>query len=226
MSLWTPLLWLAIITPLLISAYFKSDQTNVKYLTTFVVYFLVDCYLNSLDFIEPIIPGLRWNWDGKMLSLVLSLGFILFHSKEIRREIGFTRQYHRRTVRLGALLFIGFLLFDFAFKYMVFPKGSEFDLETFIFQATMPGLTEELLFRGIYMWLLGKAFVSSKMIKGVSFGWNFIIVTILFGVAHGMVITEDLEVRYDIETIVYLTLISSFSVGMLRIPNLGAVSSF
>ncbi|QWX85401.1 CPBP family intramembrane metalloprotease [Cellulophaga sp. HaHaR_3_176] len=215
MSLWTPLLWLLIISPLFIIAYIKSEKTEFKYVVVFVVYFLLDCYLNSLDFMKVVLPDLRWNWDGKISSLLLSLTFILFNSKEIKKDIGFTTSFNRRT-KLGVLIFIGFLIFDFIFKFIAFPKGGEFDLESFIFQATMPGLTEEILYRGIYLWLLSKAFVSSKMIKGVPFGWSFIIVTVLFGVAHGIILTESFEIHYDIATIVYLTLISSFSLTVLR----------
>lgn len=215
MSLWTPFLWLLIILPLIIIAQIKSEKTNLKYLIIFVVYFLLDSYLNSLDFINAIFPNLHWNWDGKLLSLILSIGFILFHSKEIQKDIGFTTKFNKRT-KLGILIFLCFLIFDFTFKYFIFPKGGEFELESFIFQATMPGLTEEILFRGIYLWLLSKAFDSSKLIKGISFGWSFIIVTILFGVAHGVILTESFEIRYDIATIVYLTLISSLSLGILR----------
>ncbi|WP_159022697.1 CPBP family intramembrane glutamic endopeptidase [Formosa sp. L2A11] len=215
MSIWTPLLWLVIITPILIIAHFKSERTNFKYLLIFVIYFLFDNYLNSLDFIDTFLPNLNWNWDGKFLSLILSLGFILFQSKEIRKDIGFTTKFNSK-IKFGILIFLGFLIFDFAFKYLVFPKGGEFNLESFLFQATMPGLTEEILFRGIYLWLLNKAFVSSKVINGVSFSWSFVIVTVLFGVAHGIILTESFEINYDIATIMYLTLISSLALGLLR----------
>lgn len=216
MSLWTPLLWLAIISPLLLLASIKSEKTNLKYLLIFVSYFLLDSFLNTLNIFDSIFPNLNWNWDGKLLSLILSLGFIFYHSKEIRRDIGFTIKFNKKELELGVLAFLGFLLFDFVFKWFLFPKEGGFNLESFLFQTSMPGLTEEILFRGIYLWLLSKAFVSSKIIKGVSFGWSFIIVTILFGVAHGIILTETFEIKYDIATIVYLTLISSLSLGLLR----------
>lgn len=218
MSLWTPLLWISLIAPLLIIAKITSKKTQLKYLFTFILYFLADCYLQSLGskFIALDFVGLDWNWSGKILSLCLSLSFILFYGKEIRRDIGFTKKFNKKTLKTGLLIFGGFLLFDFIFKLIIFPKGGEFDLETFLFQATMPGLTEELLFRGIYLWLLGKAFISSKMIKGVSFGWNFIIVTFLFAMMHGVSLTEDLSFNFDLITIIYLTLITSLSLGLLR----------
>ncbi|PIB34092.1 abortive infection protein [Reichenbachiella sp. 5M10] len=215
MSLLTPFLWLLIVLPLFILAHFKSEKTNFKYLLIFVIYFLIDNYLNTLNFTNAVFPDLKWNWAGKLLSMCFGLGFIFFHAKEIRKDIGFTGKFNPQT-KLGILLFLGFLTFDFIIKMFIFPKGGEFDLEAFIFQASFPGLTEEIIYRGIYLWLLSKVFISSKIIKGVAFRWSFLIVTVLFGVAHGIVLTESYEIRHDITTIVYLTLVSSLSLGLLR----------
>lgn len=212
MSLLTPLLWLLIISPLFIIAHFSSKKTNFKYLLIFAIYFLADSYLQALgsQYLTLDFLNLDWNWSGKILSLILSLSFILYHSKKIRREIGFTSIFTFKTLKFGVIIFLGFLLFDLIFKMMLFPKGSKFDLETFAFQALMPG-TEELIFRGIYLWLLSKAFISTK-----NFGWGFIIVTILFGLIHGVFLTEAMEIKFDLITIFYLTLISSLSLGILR----------
>jgi len=81
----------------------------------------------------------------------------------------------------------------------------------------MPGLTEEIALRGISLWLLNKAFAPKWNYRGVELGWSFIIITILFGVSHGAVLDQDFHLKFDIITIVYLTLISSFSLGVLRI---------
>ena len=133
------------------------------------------------------------------------------------KPVGFTFKTHsRKQVKFGVFVFLGFLLFDFIFKMILFPKGGTFDLETFLFQASMPGLTEELAFRGIGFWLLDKAFPPKWNYKGIQFGWGFVIITILFGVLHGAILTTDYQVKFDFVTIIYLVLISSFSVGVLR----------
>jgi len=168
------------------------------------------------DYINLDFLNLQWNWAGKVLSLILSISFILFHSKQIRRDIGFTTKFNRKTLSFGILIFLGFLAFDFIFKMILFPNGGQFDLENFLFQATMPGLAEELVYRGILLWLLSKAFVPTKTIKGVQFGWGFIIITFLFAMIHGVGLTENLELKLDIVTILYLFLITSLSVSILR----------
>lgn len=204
--------------PIFILAFFKSKKGNLKFLLLFITIFLADTYLQILS--KQLIPdflGLKFAWIGKFLSLVLSLSVIYFVSKDDRKAIGFTTFSNSKSqVKYGILVFLGFLTFDFIFKFILFPKGGEFDLETFVFQATMPGLTEEILFRGIYLWIFDKVFLPNWNYKGITFGWSFVIVTLLFGVAHGVVLTSDYQFKFDIITIVYLTLISSFSVGILR----------
>lgn len=216
MSLWTPFLHLGIIVPLLIIAQIFSQKTNPKYLILFGGYFLLDSYTRILGTKIPKLDFLNWNWNGLVLSLIVALIFVLFHSRQIREDIGFSTKFNKKTLKLGIWIFLGFLLFDFVFKMILFPKDSEFNLEQFMFQATMPGLSEEIVYRGILLWILSKAFIPNKKIKGVMFGWGFIIVTFTFAMIHGVILTETMEVKIDYVTIAYLTLITSLSVGILR----------
>ena len=218
MSLWTPVIRLSIIIPLLLVAQLTTKQTQPKYIIFFCGYFLIDSYTRILGYkwIKLDALGLTGNWSGMLLSLAIALVFILYHSKAIRKDIGFTTVFNKRTIKLGILIFLGFLVFDFVFKMILFPKGGAFDLEQFVFQATLPGLTEEIVYRGILLWLLSKAFVPTKQVKGIFFGWGFIIVTFLFAMIHGVVLTEAMEFKVDSITIVYITLITSLSLGILR----------
>lgn len=219
MSLFTPLIWILIIVPFIALAIFKSEKVNLKYLGLFVLYFLTDSYIQHLSklYFDLEFIGLKFAWIGKILSLCFALIVIFSVSKKDREEIGFTTKTNSKSqMKSGILIFLGFLVFDFVFKMILFPKGGDFDLETFAFQMTMPGLTEELVFRGILFWLLDKAFEPKWNFKGVKFGWGFVIITVLFAEAHGVMLTENYEFKFDIITILYLTIISSLSVGILR----------
>ena len=219
MSLFTPLIWILIILPFIILAVFKSEKVNLKYLGLFILYFLTDSYIQHLSklYFDLDFLGLKFAWIGKILSLCFALIVIFSVSKKDREEIGFTTKSNSKSqVKSGILIFLGFLAFDFVFKLILFPKGGDFDLETFAFQMTMPGLTEELVFRGILFWLLDKAFAPKWNFKGVKFGWGFVIITILFAEAHGVMLTENYEFKFDIITILYLAIISSLSLGILR----------
>ena len=219
MSLLTPLIWILMILPVMAIAFITSEKGKLKYLIFFILYFLFDCYIQQLSgkYVSLEFLGLRFTWIGKILSLITSLVIIYSVSKSDRKEIGFTTEINsKKQLRSGLLFFFGFLLFDFILKMILFPKGASFDLETFIFQATTPGLTEELAFRGISFWLLDKVFLPKWTFRGIQFGWGFIIVTVFFGLVHGVVLKENHELKFDLMTIVYLTLISSLSLGILR----------
>ena len=218
MPLLTPLLHLGIILPLLILAQIFSKKTNPKYLLIFGGYFLLDSYLRIFvsQYLKLEFLNLNWNWSGLFLTLVLALIFVLYHKKQIREDIGFTTKFNKKSLKLGILIFLGILLFDFIFKMIIFPKGGEFNLEQFMFQATMPGISEEIVYRGILLWILSKAFVPVKEIKGIMFGWGFIIITFTFAMVHGVALTDTMEIKVDYITIVYITLITSLSLGILR----------
>ena len=220
MSPLSPFIWILLICPLFAIAYFKSEKPNLKYVAYFIVYFLADMFLQHYgrELIHLESFGLKFNWSGKILSLLLGLLVIFSVSKEERIKIGFTFKTNSKSnLKFGILFFLGFTLFDLIFKLIVFPKGIAFDLETFVYQATMPGLTEEIAFRGILLWLLNKAFIPKWNYKTLDFGWGFVIITFLFGASHGIFLDQDLNLKTDIITIVYLTLISSLSVGVLRV---------
>ncbi|GJN61866.1 CPBP family intramembrane glutamic endopeptidase [Elizabethkingia anophelis] len=219
MSLFTPFIWILILLPIIILAFIKSKSVNIKYLAYFILYFLADSYLLILgkQYINLEFIGLKFAWASKLISLSIALIFIFSVSKSERKAIGFTTKTNsKKQIRYGLLVFLGFTIFDIIFKLILFPKGGAFDAETFIFQATIPGLSEEILFRGILLWMLEKAFPSRWNFKGIKFGWGFIIITILFAVIHGVVLTDTYQLRTDIITIVYLAIISSLSVGILR----------
>lgn len=75
-------------------------------------------------------------WKGRILSLLLSLGIIFSLNIQNREAVGFTfKTSSKKPVRFGVLLLLRFLLFDFIFKMIMFPKGETFDLETSLFRS-------------------------------------------------------------------------------------------
>jgi membrane protease YdiL (CAAX protease family) len=58
-------------------------------------------------------------------------------------------------------------------------------LETWLYQASVPGLVEESLFRGVLLALLDRAFSARCRFAGADFGYGALVVTALFGLLHG-----------------------------------------
>ena len=55
-----------------------------------------------------------------------------------------------------------------------------------LFQLTIPGVDEELFYRGICLTLLNLAFIKRIRIFGVNFGIGIILVTIQFALGHSL----------------------------------------
>ena len=152
MSLFTPLIWILIIVPFIALAIFRSEKVNLKYLGLFVLYFLIDSYIQHLSklYFDLDFLGLKFAWIGKILSLCFALIVVFSVSKKDREEIGFTTKTNSKSqMKSGILIFIVFLAFDFIFKMIWFPQAGAFDLEIFAYQMTMTGVTEEVVSRAI-----------------------------------------------------------------------------
>ena len=64
------------------------------------------------------------------------------------------------------------------------------DAEGWAFLLIMPGLAEELVFRGVYQSLLNRVFGKPWRLANAEFGWGLIITAILFAGSNGLVVVD------------------------------------
>lgn len=122
-----------------------------------------------------------WNWEGKALSLALSLAVALALGT---RRVGLTLKQDRKGLP-GALilsaapvaLFLGLALYT---------PNSPINTNELAFQLTMPGLDEELFYRGVLLLMLDEAFAKPVRILGAPMGWGALISCVAFGLAHAL----------------------------------------
>jgi membrane protease YdiL (CAAX protease family) len=131
--------------------------------------------IRSLSF-----PGGHWNWAGKLLSLGLSA--LAIRVLRLRPEaVGITVRW--RHGRIGVVSLFFFVVWG-ACLGLLFKPGSP-DLETLAFQATMPGLAEELVYRGILpailLWRIAKSGDPEGTPRAV-----ILATAVAFGVWHGL----------------------------------------
>lgn len=125
----------------------------------------------------------HWNWMGKVLSILLSVAV----AKGVglgQREIGLVSPEARRGwawTWAGVLVATIFsVLVSYGFRDHVPPT-----LETLAFQATMPGLDEELAFRGVGLAVLLRGYA------GPARSWPGVVVTTLvFGAIHTSYVSD------------------------------------
>ena len=126
-----------------------------------------------------VLPG-EWNWSGKSLSLVLSV-FVMLALRLSPDAVGLRwRQAHPRIGWIAVGLFVVWG----ACLGLLFKPGAP-DAETLAFQATMPGLAEEIAYRGIAPALLLSLWPRKPHVDGIP--WSVILATsAMFGVWHSL----------------------------------------
>jgi membrane protease YdiL (CAAX protease family) len=140
---------------------------------------------NSLDFI----PG-NWNWSGKVLSLALSAIVVLL-LRLSPDAIGLRKQEHPKIAWAG----LGFFIVWGICLGLAFKPGVP-DAETLAFQATMPGLAEEIAYRGIAPAILLTLMNRKPHVDGIP--WVVILATsVMFGLWHSLSFSDG-NIGFDL----------------------------
>lgn len=130
--------------------------------------------------LPSVIPG-DWNWQGKAMALAATLAIAALPVFSWR-ACGFTLRQAPGSLKSAgpvALLYVAF----FVALGLAFPNEPA-SAETLAFQLTMPGLEEELFYRGLLLFALARAFTGRIRLLGVEWGWGAVLSCILFGLAH------------------------------------------
>lgn len=155
--------------------------------------------------------GGEWNWSGKVYSLLLSIMVVL--GLGIKPEaIGLTLSQRNLTASLIALFL--FILWGISLGLLFKPSAPS--VETLAFQALMPGLAEELVYRGIAPALLLGLIRGKESAQGIP--WAVVFITALaFGIWHGLSYS-DAKFSFDPMSALF-PFIGSIAGGWLRFSS-------
>ena len=173
----------------------------------------------------PRIEGAQYNWTGKITAILVTLAMMavaIRSSKWMSRQnLGLTLRQNEGSL-LPAALATGAMVAFVAFLQLVFAQdGSQADPETLAYQATIPGLDEELTFRGLLLALLAAA--CSRIEHG--WRWAGIAVTIIFAFGHSFFMSAD-GPQFDPIALFYVTVLGGLMMfirlrtGSILIPIL------
>jgi membrane protease YdiL (CAAX protease family) len=131
----------------------------------------------------PRVPGLDgdWNWSGKILALAVTLAIAALPVFGWRKAGITLRQEQLR----GALVATGVLLLLYGALAWAMGAGGG-DGETLAYQLTMPGLEEEIFYRGLFLLALDRAFTARVKVGGAALGWSLLLCSLVFGLIHGL----------------------------------------
>ena len=66
----------------------------------------------------------------------------------------------------------------------------------------MPGLEEELWYRGIFLYFLNESFGKHWTVFGAKMGWGALVTTLLFGLSHGLSLEKDMAINFDLASVI------------------------
>jgi membrane protease YdiL (CAAX protease family) len=190
------------LTFVLILVLFITRQVKIaskQYLVLFFLVVLVDDLLLRTVPAPIFFQELRWNWFGKLVDFSAAVVFVVFYKGLSRKEYGITLSLEKGSLKPVVISILGFI-----FLTTLSEIGGEFHLpsrETILYQLTMPGLSEELIFRGILLALLNKTYGTPWKLWGAHLGWGAIITTLLFGLVHGLSFSPSYEFQFNLGAI-------------------------
>lgn len=185
---------LAPAVPLAVVAVRTSHTEKLRYLWLLSALFLVEmaCVLSPR---APFIPA-GWNWQGKFLECFWVLAFVATGFAGGFSDFGFRGRLAKGSgtaLLLAAALGLCFPIFGLFVAGFRMPT----DLETVLFELSMPGLAEELVFRGVFQSLLNRVFGRPWRLLGAQVGWGYVLTTLLFTVAHGVFVNRSLHPQFS-----------------------------
>jgi membrane protease YdiL (CAAX protease family) len=159
----------------------------------------------------PRLIGIEWNSTGGLLA---TLGMLLLAAALVRGA-GFTWRdfaltWSQRPGSARATLMVACVAL--AANYFVMTLSSfrlnEVSAETWLYQATVPGIVEELTFRGVLLALADRIFAVRRDVCGAPIGWGGALVTLLFVLLHASVNTTAFGLALGVlpAAVVYLWL--------------------
>jgi membrane protease YdiL (CAAX protease family) len=156
-------------------------------------------------------PAASLNWQGKLLALGLSL-LIAALPAFGWRQVGLTLAQARGSLRSALPVALGYFGFFLALSQAL--SGDPPSREDVAFQLTMPGLEEEVFYRGILLFALDRAFAGRVRFLGVDWGWGAVLSSALFGLAHAFGYSQG-QFTFDAITMA-LTALPSFLAVWVR----------
>ncbi len=164
---------------------------NVPWLLLVIGIALADSIATLIPlFYRPLlIPHLHYNWTGTLIDIAVMVTIMLALSASglfKRTDFGFTFRQAPGTARGLLLVAVPFLLIVACLTMKFFGETSPPKLETVLFEATLPGLAEELVWRGLLLALFDRVFAGRVTILGTALGYGAIATSLVFGFVHSV----------------------------------------
>lgn len=150
-----------------------------------LLFFLFDMSLSV--YLKVILKSyFQWNFAGKVFEFIWPLIAIYVFKIFSPEKVGLSWPKKNNDLALGLYMGLVFALFFYGMEYLFannYPLA--WSAETLLFEFTLPGLSEELLYRGFFLAVLNKYLLDSTTDEMKPY-WGIILTSILFITLHMM----------------------------------------
>ena len=139
---------------------------------------------------------LMWNWQNKLLLFVVLILIVSLASGISWRDVGVQRPKRGWWIPVVSMIVLAIGLQTLVGPLAELPG----DTEALLFQAIVPGLDEELFFRGVLLLLLDRALRSGSPGEGGKkrrIRWSAVASCMLFGFVHGLGFEGEFDLLFD-----------------------------
>jgi uncharacterized protein len=224
----TLLVWLLLLIIFSVIPYKKANKRSIEYVLILLLFYII--VLICLLFpISNIIEN--YNWIGKIQAFVASCIFVLIYRKISCEEYKITTRQLPASIKKSICLLVGLCIYEIILGIVVLfvlkinqqqQANNASVLETLLFSASMPGIQEEIAFRGIMLTLLNRVYIKKFSVFGIKFGWGLIVVTISFGIIHSVFVMSNSRFELIPTNFIFTSLIG-FVLGLLA-ENSGSLA--
>ena len=128
--------------------------------------FILFCYFlalfkgKELISLDLVFSDLKWNWSGKIVAItvwaLVLASLAAFKSDFKIKEAGFTFSQNEGSIKPAMLVLSLFIALQ-VIVTLSLGDGPNYDFETLLYQALIPGLDEEPMFRGVLLFCFSLA---------------------------------------------------------------------
>lgn len=187
-----------VVLPILVWALIKKDGKGIRATSLVGALFLADLVLVYLPLAYGS-KGMVWAWQGKIFETAAFLGIAA--AMKLKDKAGIVMPRRMIWIPLGILLGFLYSTGDFWKFFSGSYEARKSDLNIISYELTMPGIAEELSFRGVMLGIMDDAFGRPVKFLGETFGVGYVATTLLFLLGHALMFDEHWKLVFAVETI-------------------------
>jgi membrane protease YdiL (CAAX protease family) len=219
---------LPLVTVAVRSVRLRGRDVSLGSLVQLAIFFLISLTLTRL---EPVWTFIKSPWQAMILEAAWALAFILATRSSfdaILDENGDENGRAGLTFRISpqawrdSLVITGLMLLFVAARKLAIDltglgrsEGIAVVFEYFLYELTMPGIAEELGYRGVIQPELNAALGRPWKLLGAQVGWGWVITSVLFWAPHAFRVDPQMQLSFYWPTLT-LQLIAGFVYGWVR----------